>query len=195
MTATPPGIAQRYAFALAHAFARSAGPAASEVDISALATFFEQQFTREALRLPADGRDEFLSAVALEMLGRMGQAGSGGASLPELEDAFKRATLTVLDTIRHRIARARARDRMREGGLDDAETLPRAASGPDLEGLLRRELAGRLSADEMTVLYLVTQGRPVEEIARRMNVSRRTIYRALGAIRASLEASRREDTD
>lgn len=68
-----------------------------------------------------------------------------------------------------------------------------AATGPDLEGMLHRELASRLSAEEMAVLYLVTQGQPVDEVAKRMEVSRRTIYRALQAIRASLEASRRDD--
>lgn len=192
MSDAPLGLARRYALALAHAFADAAAGSAEDVDVPALASYFERRFTREALRLPPDGREEFLSAVALEMLGRMGQPEARGASLAEGEAAFRQATRTVLDTIRHRIARTRTRERRQEG-LDDADTLASTRNGPDVEGLLRRELARRLSPEEMAVLYLATEGQPVDEIARRMNVSTRTIYRALGAIRASLQASRNED--
>lgn len=193
MSEGPPDVARRYALALAHAFADAAGPAADGVDATALASFFERRFAREAARLPAEGREEFLSAVALELLGRMGAPGVRGSSLAELEDAFRRATLTVLDTIRHRIARARTRERARREGLDDADALPSPGNGPDVEALLRRELAGRLSPDELAVLHLATEGHPVDEIARRMEVSTRTIYRALRAIRECIEASRRAD--
>lgn len=185
-------VARGYGLALARAFADSAGPASNGLDVPALAAFFDERFAREAARLPPEGRDEFLSAVGLEMLDRMGQ-GAADRSPAALEASFKRAVRTVLDTVRHRMARARTRDRLREEGLDDAETPHPATRGPELEGLLRRELIRRLSPDEMAVLYLVTEGQPLDEIARRMNVSRRTIYRALAAIRASLEESRRED--
>jgi DNA-binding NarL/FixJ family response regulator len=192
VSGAPPGPTRRYALALAHAFADAAAGSADDVDVPALASYFERRFTREALRLPPDGREEFLSAVALEMLGRIGQPEARGASLAAGEAAFRHATRTVLDTIRHRIARTRTRERRQEG-LDDADTLTSTRNGPDVEGLLRRELASRLSAEEMAVLYLATEGQPVGEIARRMSVSTRTIYRALGAIRASLQASRNED--
>lgn len=187
-------VAQRYAVALAHAFAESAGTGPTETDVATLASFFQDRFAREARRLPPDGRDEFLSVVTLELLDRMGRGDVQRDLTPAgLEGAFRQATLNVLDTIRHRIARERARDRLREQGLQDTDGPHAAATGPELEGLLHRELASRLSPEEMAVLYLVTQGQPVDEIAKRMDVSRRTIYRALHAIRASLEASRQED--
>lgn len=194
MTEPAVDVAQRYALAIAHAFAESAGAAANGVDVAALASFFRDRFNRAAQRLPPEGRDEFLSAVALELLGRIGRAEERHElSLAELEESFRRATLTVLDTIRHRISRARARDRLREQGLQEADAPHPATTGPDLEGLLRRELASRLSPEELAVLHLMVQGRPIDEIAKQMDVSRRTIYRALGAIRASLEEARRED--
>jgi DNA-binding CsgD family transcriptional regulator len=187
-------LARRYALALAHAFAESAGTVGSDDDFAALASVFEDRFQREAQRLPRDGRDEFLSAVALELLDRIGRGEVPRDRSPAgLEASFRRATLTVLGTIRQRIARDRARDRIRDQGLQDADDSHPAGIGPDLEGLVRRELAGRLSPEEMTVLYLATEGQPVDEIAKQMDVSRRTIYRALQAIRASLEESRRED--
>lgn len=190
MNDVPADVIRAYAGAIAHVFAQSAGITAENVDIQSLADFFEDRFRREASRLPPEGRDELLSAVALELLERMGRTErQGGSSLPQLEDSFRRATRTVLDTIRHRIARARLRER----GLQDARARQPAANDPNLEGLLRRELAATLSPGEMTVLYLVTEGLPVDAIAKRMDISRRTVYRALGAIRASLEASRLDD--
>lgn len=195
MTGSPVDAASGYALALASAFVASAGKEAksTEVDIDALAIFFQRQFTREALRIPHDGREEFLSAVALELLSRINEGNLSG-SLPELEAAFKRATLTVLDTVRHRIMRAQTRGRFREHALEqlDVESYP-ASQGPDLERLLHRELSDRLSADTATVLYYVTQGYDTDDIAKQMNVSKRTIYRALQAIRRILEESRRED--
>ncbi len=179
-------IVQQYARALAQAFARSAGADTDPADVEALAAFLADRFDRAARRLPPEGRDEFLSAVALEFLDRAGRPdGPRSRTTAELEDAFQRATITVLDTIRHRMARALRAAR-------EAEVPHPTTDGPAGDVLLRRELATRLSPEAMAVLYLVMQGQPVDDIAAQLDVSQRTIYRALRAIRTSLDAGRRD---
>jgi hypothetical protein len=184
---------EKYAAALAQAYAEAAGREATDVPVSieALKQFFATRFKREAYRLPPDGREEFLSAVAYELLARLERAEvRAGGSAAELEESFRRATLTVLDTVRHRIMRAQVRTRLREYELESTDTLQRGSLAPDLDGVLQRDLIAMLSPDDAIVLYLVTQGMQVDAISKQMNVSKRTIYRALRTIRELLEEHR-----
>jgi hypothetical protein len=183
-------VGEGYARALVSAFVHAVGGEEEWAGIAteALASFFTQQFSREASRLPADGREEYLSAVALEFLTRIqsGNFQSRPSSVVEVERLFRRAAVTVLDTVRHRIMRARIRFQAREQDLLDSDSLNEARRGPDFEGLLTAELTRTLSPSEMAVLYLVVEGHNIDEVAEKMSVSSRTIYRALREIKKVL---------
>jgi DNA-directed RNA polymerase specialized sigma24 family protein len=120
--------------------------------------------------------DDFVSLVAAEMADRL--HGLTAGPLPPF--------LTMLDrvagAVRHRIARA-ARRRITHPPTEALNQIPSPEVG---SRSVAEELATELSLEEQTVLTLFLEGVPVEQVARKLNVSMRTVYRRLAEIKRRL---------
>jgi DNA-binding CsgD family transcriptional regulator len=129
------------------------------------------------------GEDDFVSLVAMEMADRLG-APAAEPSLP-----FLTMLERVADAVRHRIARA-FRKRMAHPPVEMLDQMAAPAAPPEVVlCAIADELIAGLSLEEQTVLKLFLDGVPVDQVARQLNVSLRTVYRRLEEVKRRLSQS------
>jgi DNA-directed RNA polymerase specialized sigma24 family protein len=138
------------------------------------------------------GEEDFVPLVATEMAERLhdAQCGNQGAQpISSFLDMLER----VADTVRHRIARA-ARKRMSRPSTDVLEQVA-ARVDPREEALraLAEELAVTFTIEEQTVLSLYLAGESIQQIAKDLKLSARTVYRRLEEIKQGV--ARRAKTE
>ncbi len=139
-------------------------------------------FRRELVRLPPDGREEFLSAVALELLQWLqGQSSKRNEFVDNRPIILQAIIRRIADTVRHRISRAI--HRRKTSTLDDRFV----TSNPDeLNAATLTSEFKNLDPRETEILALLTAGKSIDEIANATGVGSRTIYRALHSIHHSV---------
>jgi DNA-binding CsgD family transcriptional regulator len=133
---------------------------------------------RHSRRWP--GEEDFVSLVTLEMVERLKKE-------KDQAPPFLTMVEQAADTVRHRITRAAQRQIQPS---PEATANLRAPSSEDID-LVATEIAAELSLEEQTVLSLVLDGVAINEIADRLKVSLRTVYRRLEGIRDRIEARKK----
>ena len=71
-----------------------------------------------------------------------------------MERAVRRAILTTINSVRHRIARGEERGRSRQRFIENAERLEAPSSGPDETEFVLREMTAHLEPEETSIRYL-----------------------------------------
>jgi DNA-binding CsgD family transcriptional regulator len=76
----------------------------------------------------------------------------------------------------------------RPGNQVHAEILEAPSSGPDETEFVLLEMTAHLEPEETSILYLTVQGLTPPEIAQKLDISTRTVYRVREKLREILEA-------
>ena len=150
----------------------------------------DQKMVNEAIRVLhrhtsrwlGGSEEDFISLVVAEMAERLQPV----PELPSPQNPPPPPFLVMLelsaDAVRHRIVRE-ARKRMVHLS---AEELNQAAAPAMAPTTIEGEIFETLTVEEQTVLSLFLDGVPVQEVARKLNVSMRTVYRRLSDIKLRL---------
>jgi hypothetical protein len=116
--------------------------------------------------------DDYLSAVAIEFMSRLGKLRAS----PNVVLSFPKLVDRCADAVRHRIVR----EAQRKTKMVQAHDPQQIKSGPDYAAVLA--LIRELPAAEQVVLSGLMNREPVAELAERLGVGPRTIYRRLRVI-------------
>jgi DNA-directed RNA polymerase specialized sigma24 family protein len=127
---------------------------------------------------------DFISLVAAEMAGRL-QHVSERVPPPPFLTMLERST----DAVRHRVVREAQKRSIHLPAQVLNQTAAPAGAATSIEG----ELTDALTVEEQTVLSLFLDGVPVQEVARELKVSLRTIYRRLSDIKLRLSGMNPHD--
>lgn len=109
---------------------------------------------------------------------------NGHYHLPEGQDLWRLLVVIALNKVRSRVRYAAAKKRAVEGG-EEAESVGRSADPCGVIDL--RDALERLKPAERELVELRAAGHGVDEIARRVGRSKRTVERQLRACRESLD--------
>lgn len=128
-----------------------------------------------ARRLPRE--EDFVSLVAEEMAKRVGGKSDrqGTSALPPFLTLLDRSA----DAVRHRI--------VREARRHPAPMLDEVPARDSIPARLSKLLGAELSPEENLVVQTLLSGNKPDEIARRLGVSLRTVYRRIEQVRQRLE--------
>jgi DNA-directed RNA polymerase specialized sigma24 family protein len=130
--------------------------------------------------------EDFVSLVTTEMVDRLQARADNPTPMGEL-DSFRKMLDRSADAVRHRIVReARKRMNISSGESIDQVASPEEHRRDMISRSLADGLAARLRLEEQTVLSLFLDGVPIDQVARDLNVSVRTIYRRLEGIRQQI---------
>ena len=126
--------------------------------------------------------EDFVSIVVAEVADRLKTFSAG--SLPQSPfDPFLKTLDQAADAVRHRIIRE-ARKRTQHPPSEVFDHIAASASKREtLMQVIADELSASLSNEEQAVLTLVLDGVPVDQVAKDLHVSIRTVYRRLQEIR------------
>lgn len=161
----------------------AAGPGShsrERASVEELTSLFQKALLPHARRLPPDGRDEFVSAVVLELLEFENRSLANGSG-PVLALGGSRATEEADragDRVRHRILRQAHR---RFGSLSLNQEPVASTLADDTEALVK-DLSSALSHEEAIMLQKSLEGWTIKEIAQDLGWKPRAVY----ALRANL---------
>ena len=128
---------------------------------------------RHAARLPRE--EDFVSLAAEEMAGRLRGEPAGTEALPPFLTLLDRSA----DAVRHRILReVRKRPGLIRGDVAERHVTPT---------VLARLLATELTLEEAVVIQAMLAGDKPAEVASRLGISPRTVYRRIEQIRQRLD--------
>lgn len=126
--------------------------------------------------------DDFVSEIAATLAERL-TSDAAKSDTPFLELLDQAA-----DAVRHRIARE-AKKSVAYSSTDVLDELPSRERSFHEVAALAKELFSELNLEEHTVLAMHFDGVPIEQAARTLNVSARTVYRLLAGIKSRLTSS------
>jgi DNA-directed RNA polymerase specialized sigma24 family protein len=175
-----PGMIDQYVNWLVSIYTTRFGHAPAGPDVIARGTAI---LRKHASRMR--GEDEFVSLMASEAAERLNSLDV------DTKESFLRILDKAADAARHRVLREARRW---QANLPDPAQIP---APPDTDAAkirqIKAELLEGLSLEEHLIIEQLLVGESVVELAQRLGVSRRTLYRRLAQIRQRIKGARKED--